>query len=162
MEKSNFQKVLSSFIIAILFIPLVFMGSNVFFPKYDWKDYGNFKDCYASIPPKESPEQNEELRREQQDCYREQEENRQAWEAEKRVYDSWKYVFIVSLCLIGLLAALIPSLAKNIKFGLFIGAAVSAFASTMIYFNTKSKLGFILLAVLFILSVFFINKERKE
>ncbi len=156
----NFHKIISSLIITILFIPLVFMGANVFFPKFD--SYNEFKPCYPPRPTGLTAERSIEFDEENRKCMEESEAKRKVWQEEKNQYDSWKYIFIVAVCLVALLAALFIPMAFNIKMGLFIGAAISAFASTLIYFGTKSKMGFALLVILFIIAIFFVNKERKK
>ena len=100
----NFHKIISSLIITILFIPLVFMGANVFFPKFD--SYNEFKPCYPPRPTGLTAERSIEFDEENRKCMEESEAKRKVWQEEKNQYDSWKYIFIVAVCLVALLAAL--------------------------------------------------------
>ncbi len=154
----NWHKALSSLAIIILFIPLVFMGANVFFPEYE--DYYPEKDCYASPKPvNAAPEIAEQWGQERQECTAQERTERQQWEEERRVYEGQKYIFVSIICLIAIIAALlIPN--AQIKWGLFIGAIVSAFFATLIYFRTKSIIGFLILVVLFILVIIFISRQK--
>ena len=156
----NWQKVLSSLLIVILFIPLVFMGANVFFPKYDYYEY---KRCVVEPRPIDATA--EEIKawdEANQKCQEESQKERQQWEESKRTYEGGKYIFIIVICLIASLAALYIPLKSSIKWGLFIGAVITAFIGTLTYFRTKSLIGFIILVILFIFTVIFINKQKNK
>ncbi|MBI1970974.1 hypothetical protein HYS47_04460 [Candidatus Woesearchaeota archaeon] len=161
----EWTKVLYALIITLLYIPLAFMGANVFFPKFDQFDYYQGKDCYAPMQramPDGKVSTEEQLAYDQRvrECNEAQEKERKAWEEKKRTYDSQKYIFIVAVNLVALLAAIFITLDTSILFGLFLGSTITTFFSTWIYFNTKSKIGFIVLVVIFIASVYFVNRQK--
>ena len=157
----DWQKVISSLLIIIIFIPLVFMGANVFFPKYD-EGFDDYQKCGIAPRPVESPEEAKAWDEAQQKCWEETEKERKAWEENKRAYDGMKYIFTITVCLIALIAALVLPLNSSIKWGFIIGSAISAFFSTLIYLRTKSVIGFIILVIVFIFVVIFINKQKNK
>lgn len=157
----NWKKVLYAVIVALLFLPLVFMGANVFFDEYPDRDYERDK-CYQPTPVKLEGEAAEQQRLEQNACLQKYEEERKEYHENKRVYDGWKYVFITVVSLIALLAAIFIPLDVSIVYGLFSGSVLATFFSTWIYFQSRSKIGFGLLVVIFILCVYFIDKQRKK
>ena len=157
----DWQKILSSLLIIILFIPMVFMGANVFFPDYD--DYYESKRC-VSIPriADATTEEMAEIEKENQECWEENNAEREKWEDAKRIYDGQKYVFIIIVCLIALIASLLIPLKSNVKWGFFVGAVITAFIGTIAYLRTKSLIGFIILVILFILVIIFISKQKQK
>ncbi len=158
-KPENVQKALSTLAIIILFIPLVFMGANVFFP--DYEDYYPGKNCYATPRPvNAAPGVAETWDKDRQDCMDQERTERQQWEEDRRVYEGQKYIFVSIVCLVAILAALLIPLNPQIKWGLFIGAIVSAFFATLIYFRTKSIIGFLILVILFILVIVFIGRQK--
>ena len=50
MKGTTWKIILFAAIIIILYIPLVFMGANIFFPKYDYTNYPMYNECYMSKP----------------------------------------------------------------------------------------------------------------
>src|SRR3989338_1927414 len=115
----KWNNVIFTIIVILLYVPLVFLGSNVFFPKYI--DYPAYNDCYGPKPA--GPEFNNETQR----CLEEQNVKMQDFQEEKRDYDSRKYLAIVlfNLVVIGLI--LFVKFNDSIIYGLFIGAALSTF-----------------------------------
>ncbi len=165
----NWSKILFTLIIALIFVPLAFMGANVFFPDYTGDHsyyYGN--DCYGKypmaqpvVPPANatSKELVQERARFDQ-CLEDEKNEREGFEQDKRAYDAQKYIFITVLCLIALVAAIFIKLADSVMLGLFLGSTVSTFVATWIYFDTKSKIGFGVLVLIFIAAVYFINRHK--
>lgn len=142
-------------IILLIYIPLVFMGANVFFPKYTGAEsYYSYEECNLPQPVGQEVKTNE--------CFREQEKNRIAFEKEKNNYNVRKYLFVVIFSLISLIVISLIKIEDVIKLGIFSGATISTFVSTLMYFNTKSKIGFSVLVLIFILVVYYINKNKKE
>ncbi|HIG95678.1 TPA: hypothetical protein HA249_02190 [Candidatus Woesearchaeota archaeon] len=169
----DWRKVLYAVIVLLLYIPMVYLGTNVFFTKYSWSNsYYRGDDCYLKYPypaqpaPEVRPEAKtlspqDGLYESRQKCTREEEEKRLAFEAEKRQYDGWKYVVLSIINLIAMLVAIFVPLDSSILYGLFSGAVLTTFTSTWIYFESRSKVGFGLLVLVFILCVGFIQKLRK-
>ncbi len=157
----DWQKILSSLLIVILFIPMVFMGANVFFPDYD--GYYDSKPCAAA--PRGVDVTDEEItqfEKENQACWNEMNSEREKWEEEQRIYNGQKYVFIIVVCLIALIASLLIPLKSNVKWGFFVGTVITAFIGTLSYLRTKSIIGFVILVILFILVIVFISKQKQK
>ncbi len=146
-------KVLLSLVVILLYIPLVFMGANVFFPEYTGSEsyFYAYKDC--GITKSEVYEQNET-------CVNEQQAEQNVYENAKAQYNGNKYIFIVGLNLLVLLIALFVTLDGSVLVGLFLGSTLTSFFSTWTYFDTKSKLGFGILFVIFFLTLYLITKKR--
>lgn len=157
----DWKKILYGIIVLLLYIPMVYLGANVFFTEYNWPDdYYRGKDCYLQYPnPVDARVDQSQVAREQ--CVRDEEKERQVFEKEKRTYDGWKYVVITLINLTVMLVAIFVPLDSSIIYGLFSGAVLTTFTSTWIYFASRSKIGFGLLVAIFILCVWFINKQRK-
>ncbi|MBI4158825.1 hypothetical protein HY500_01045 [Candidatus Woesearchaeota archaeon] len=152
----KFSKYIYTVIVLLIYIPLVFMGANVFFPKYTGAEsYYQPEECV--IPQQLGSIQDLKT----QECYKEQEKNRIAFEKEKNNYNVRKYLFVVIFSLISLLIISFIKTEEVIKLGIFSGATISTFVSTLIYFNTKSKVGFAVLVLIFILVIYYINKNKK-
>ncbi|RME77360.1 hypothetical protein D6774_04760 [Candidatus Woesearchaeota archaeon] len=151
----NWQSILYPSIIALLFIPLVFMGANVFFEEktYEWKD------CFY---PKPSENMTAQERAEQQACADQNRAEQERIDKENNTIRGYKYVFVTLASLIALLVALFAPVLDYVKNGLFMGAVLSSFFSTWTYFGSRSKVGFLILVVIFILSIWFINKTNKK
>lgn len=165
----QWTKLLYVLIIALIYVPMVFLGANVFFPKYTGADsyyHGPYQDCYQKYPYSERPDTLAEAERlkvaeDQQKCNEEFQKAQQAWEEEKRAYDSWKYVFIAFFNLIILMGALfIQKLDDSVILGLFVGSIIATFAATISYFQTNSRLGFGLLVLTFIAVVYFVHRKK--
>jgi len=152
----NWVKVLLSLVVILLYIPLVFMGANVFFPEYTGSEsyYSVYKSCYYETrDPQPLSVQNDT-------CFEEQQAEQKAYEDAKNKYDGNKYIFIVVLNLVVLLVALLISLDESVIIGLFLGSTLTSFFSTWTYFHTQSKIGFIILFVIFLVSIYFITKKK--
>ena len=147
----NWKPVVFTILVIILYVPLVFMGSNVFFPKYT--DNFPYKECYPRVEPINNTNQ-ENINK----CLDEQNVKQVQYEKEKRGYDGWKYLAIVLFNLVIVSLILFLNFNNEITYGLFIGATVATFIATLIYFNTRSKLGFLALVLVFVLSIYFITK----
>lgn len=158
----DWKSIIYSIIIILLYIPIVFMGANVLFPKYNDYNYYEGKHCYepAYYPRTEPPtaEQQQAI----DTCIKEENEDRKAYDEAKRKYDSWKYIFILSVNIVTLLALIAISLLTPIKIGLFAGIAISSFVSTMQYFQSKSIVGLALVVLVFIGTVLIIQKKIVE
>ena len=155
----DWRNVVYSLIIVLLYVPTVFLGANVFFPDYDgyFQEKGN---CYAARPLAEdvdSPEQ-----RLMDECWEEQNAERQIWEDEKKAYNSWKYIFIMGLNIVALILLVALGLMQSIKIGLFAGVAVSSFAATIGYFESKSLVGFVLVVMVLIGTILIMQKKWIE
>jgi len=156
MEK---VKLIYSLIIIILYIPLVFLGTNVFFSKYTGQDaYYPYEDCYGIRPVDKAQTINET--EEQQRCIKEQNKKQREFEKDKNSYNSRKYIGITIFNLIILIITLFLVLDSSILLGLFAGSTISTFISTIMYFATNSKIGFGVLVLLFITVIYIINKHR--
>lgn len=155
-------------IIVLLYIPMVFLGANVFFPEYTGANsyYRGFSDCYGKYPYPADPAKFSDVQRvalseQQRKCQEEQNLVQQRWEDDKLKYDGTKYVFISLFNLVVLLLAVfLPRLQDTVSMGLFIGSICATFGGTVRYFDTRSKLGFVVLVVTFFLMVFFINQKK--
>ncbi|HIH25425.1 MAG TPA: hypothetical protein HA226_01475 [Nanoarchaeota archaeon] len=159
MKGTTWKIILFAAIIIILYIPLVFMGANIFFPKYDYTNYPMYNECYMSKPMPVNGYDNttqEQINK----CQQEQNKIQQDYEKQKRTYDGWKYLSIVIFCLLTIGAALLLKLNDSVMYGLFLGATITTFASTIIYFTTRSKIGFAILVLIFITTIFFITKRK--
>src|SRR3989338_1003132 len=111
------KKWLFTFLVVLLYIPFVFMGANVFFPKYGPGDYfEGYNNCYPK-PVEVDKTLNAQQEAEIQECQRESEEKRITWENVKQKYESWKYFFITIVNLIAILAIVKINLDESIKMG---------------------------------------------
>ena len=151
----DWLKIVLSLVVILLYIPLVFMGANVFFPEYTGSDsyYYSYKACTLPADENGAYAQNDS-------CYEEQQAEQKAYEEAKAQYDGNKYIFIVVLNLIVLLIALFVSLDESVLIGLFLGSTLTSFFSTWTYFSTQSKIGFGVLALIFFITIFFITKKK--
>jgi len=164
----NWTKLLYVLIIILLYVPMVFVGANVFFPKYTGTEsyYQPYTDCYQKYPypPSEKitdESQNKQISEKQEQCQKEFQTKQQTWEQEKLKYEGTKYVFIALFNLIILLIALfLPKLQDSVTMGLFLGSIVATFGGTIRYFDTRSKIGFIVLVLTFFAMLFFINRKK--
>ncbi len=146
---------------------MVFLGANVFFPKYTGTDsyYNGYNDCYQKYPQpiteKTSVEEQQKIEKKQTDCQKEQHQTQQTWEQSKNQYEGMKYIFIIAFNFIILLIALfLPNLQDSVTMGLFLSSIVTTFGATMRYFDSKSKIGFIILVITFFLTLYFINRKK--
>jgi hypothetical protein len=152
-------------LVVLLYIPLVFIGVRTFLPDYtDYYIYDRgYKDCYMYQPYAEgvSVDEREKAQLLYDECYEEQQAAQQQWEEEKRNYDVWKYLVVLGIVLITLMLVVFVPFDDAIRVGLFVGSAISVFVATMQYFETESKLAFVLLVVVFGLVLFVIQKRGK-
>ncbi len=162
----NWTKLLYVLIIVLIYVPMVFLGANVFFPKYtgmnSYYDQAG-TDCYYKYPiptAKATPEEAAAINEKQQKCNEENQAAQKVWEKEKNTYDGWKYVFIALFNLAIILFALFVPMQDSIVMGLFLGSIVATFGATIGYFQTNSKIGFGVLVVTFFVMLFFINKKK--
>lgn len=153
----DWVKLLLSLVVILLYIPLVFMGANVFFPDYTGSEsyYSSYKDCGIT-----KGEGSTAVYEQNSTCYEEQQAQQKEFEQAKAKYDGNKYIFIVGLNLLVLLLALFVSFDESVLIGLFLGSTLTSFFSTWIYFATQSKIGFGILFLIFFLTLFFITKKR--
>ena len=164
----NWSKLLFVVMIVLLYIPMVFLGANVFFPQYTGQDsyyqYSPGKDCYTRYPiPTEKLTTEEEAARQvkMDACFTQQQEEQRAFDKAKNAYEGQKYTFIAIFNLIVLLIALVwVSLTDTIMMALFLGSVLATFIATMRFFDTNSKVGFGILVVTFFTALFFINRKR--
>ncbi|MAG47944.1 hypothetical protein CL617_05030 [archaeon] len=149
----DYKKTLPTLIVILLYIPLTFMAVNVFFTQ----DFDNFyDDCF--LPGRAVPQILEE-NPEKEILEKCNEEERTKFENEKKTYNGYKYLFIVSLALVTILASILIKNNEPIVLGLFLGAVITTFISTLRYLDTRSKLGFVVLLGIFILTLYFLNKN---
>jgi len=161
----DWQKLIYSAIIILVYIPLVFMGANVFFPEYTGAEahYRGYEDCLGKFPQfeRDTPEMTAEKRAEVEECQRKAESERIEFESAKLQYEGKKYAIIAGFNLAILLLALFVSFADAVVAGLFFGAVIATFGATVRYFDTKSKIGFLILVITFLIMLFFISKRAK-
>jgi len=165
----NWTKLLYVLIIALLYVPMVFLGANVFLPKYSGDDsyFRGYEECWQKYPTPvpEILTEKETIERdgERVACEQENRQKEAAWNSEKRGYESWKYVFIAGFNLMVLLLALfLPKLQDSVMMGLFVGSVIATFSSTIAYFNTNSRVGFGILVVTFFTVLYFINRKKES
>jgi len=158
----NWTKLLYVLIITILYVPMVFLGANVFFPKYTGSDswYQPTTDCYLKYQSRDPLTAEERTQLDQ--CLAEQRVAQQQWEEERRVYNGWKYFAITAFTLAILLFAIFVPLMDVVQMGLFFGSVVTAFIATVNYWDyARTPWGFILMLIVFFVVLFFINKRAK-
>ena len=154
----DFKRLLYALVILLLYVPMVFLGANVFFPKDDFHDKRDM-NCYEErAPVPVTGEVDVKL----QNCLDDQNEEWETARKEQRAYDAWKYLFIVLMNFVALAIILWVPLEQSILIGLFFGATFATFVATLVHFETKSRLGFSILVLLFVLVVTFIHKKGKE
>ncbi len=163
----NWTKLLYVLIIVLIYVPMVFLGANVFFPKYTGTDsyyQPDGFDCYQkyAYPEKPTSAESTAISEKQQQCQQEYLAGQRAWEEGKYAYEGWKYTFIALFNLaILLLALFLPKLQDSVTMGLFLGSIVSTFGATIRYFDTRSKIGFVVLVVTFFAMLYFINRKKE-
>jgi len=163
----NWRKLILVLIIVLLYVPMVFLGANVFFPEYTGMNsyYRGMENCYSKYP---YPEKLTETQRQTMDedltkCQQEYQQAQEDWEKNKLAYEGQKYVFITLFNLIILLLALfLPKLQQSISLGLFLGSIATTFGATLRYFDSRSKIGFIVLVITFAVTLFFIQKKKEN
>lgn len=161
----NWTKLLYGLIIALLFVPMVFLGANVFFPEYTGSDsyYQGTENCYLRYQPKANEQMTPEQIADQEACLEREKENQRVWEEGRKVYNGWKYFAITAFTLAMLLFAIFVPLMDVVRMGLFFGSVVTAFIATVSYWEyARTPLGFGLMVVLFFVVLFYINKRAKD
>lgn len=153
-KESKWSGILYPVIIALLFIPLAFMGANVFFEEEQY----NWDNCYYPKAVASEPTQTE--LDEQERCNKENQVEQERVNDANKIVQGYKYVFVTILSLIALLVALFVPVVSYIKQGLFLGAVLTAFFSTWTYFQARSKIGFVILVGIFVLSLGHINRKK--
>lgn len=155
MLKQNWKKVIFAIAIALLYIPMVYLGINTFFPDTPTDR------CYEAVPvPRCLPEdegclQKEQLSsKERQDCYDKQQQ-------EKREYEGKKYIVLMIICLLTSLIML-TKIEQSVIYGLFFGVVITAFTGTIRYIDSKSMIGFFLMVALFLIIILFVQRFRKK
>jgi hypothetical protein len=153
--KSNW--IVFAIAITLIFVPMVFLGVNTFFPKEPNGSECNYitpmKSCTINATDACLKEQ-EAANQKSMECYNRLEE-------ERTRYDGLKYITIMVICLIASFVML-TRLDKSILYGLFAGVVLSAFIGTIRYISARSILGFGLLVLLFIVVIYFIQRDRKK
>ena len=97
------------------------------------------------------------------ECLVVQREAQKAWDAEHKVYNGWKYAAITGFNLIILLIAVMITFQEAVVMGLFFGTVATAFIATVSYWDyARTKLGFVLMLVVFFVVLFFVNKRQKS
>ena len=167
----NWTKFLYMLMIVLLYVPMVFLGANVFFPEYTGTNayyQGPYTDCYGKYPypaevEKLSVAERTVMDENQRKCNEEYQKEQQKFELAKYSYEGMKYVFVSLFNLaILLLALFLPKLQDSVTMGLFMGSIAATFGATVRYFDTKSKLGFIILVVTFFAMLYFINRKKEN
>src|SRR3989338_2976277 len=97
----NWTKLLYVLIIVLLYIPMVFLGANVFFPQYTGTDsyFHGYTDCYQKYPYPADPDKATTVQRaaideNQRACQEEYNKAQQEWEQARLKYEGMKYIFI--------------------------------------------------------------------
>jgi hypothetical protein len=168
---ANWIKLLYVLIIALLYVPMVFLGANVFFPKFTGTEdsFRGTQECYAQYPPNAqlTEAQQKSMTAEQEAktnaCLATQRVAEQAWNEERNVYNGWKYSLITGFNLVILVLAMLLPLADAVLMGVFIGTVVTAFAATVSYWDyARTKIGFILMVVTFFVVLYLVNRQAKK
>ncbi|HLD79500.1 MAG TPA: hypothetical protein VJA18_02985 [Candidatus Nanoarchaeia archaeon] len=167
----NWTKLLYMLMIVLLYVPMVFLGANVFFPEYTGTNsyyHGPYTDCYGKHPYPADPDklttpERAVIDENQRKCNEEFQKAQEEFEQGKLSYEGRKYVFI-SLFNLGilLLALFLPKLQDSVTMGLFMGSIAATFGGTVRYFDTKSKIGFAILVVTFCAVLYFINRKKEN
>ena len=165
----NWTKLWYVLIIVLLYVPMVFLGANVFFPEYTGTNryyQGPYMDCYQKYPYPANPEAVGDKERllideNQRKCNEEFQKAQEQWEQDRLAYEGQKYVFASLFNLLVLLLALfLPRLQDSVSMGLFLGSIAATFGGTIRYFDSRSKMGFIVLVITFFIMLYFINKKK--
>jgi hypothetical protein len=168
---ANWIKLLYVLVIALLYVPMVFLGANVFFPKFTGTEsyFRGTEECYPQYPPsaKMTAEEQQVSTAAQQasinECLARARVAEQAWNEERNVYNGWKYSLITGFNLVILVLAILLPLTDAVLMGVFIGTVVTAFAATVSYWDyARTKLGFVLMLVTFFVVLWIVNKQAKK
>ena len=167
----NWTKLLYVLMIVLLYVPMVFLGANVFSPEYTGTNayyHSQYTDCYGKFPypadaDKLSVSERAVIDENQRKCNEDFQKAQEEFEQAKLSYEGRKYVFI-SLFNLGilLLALFLPKLQDSVTMGLFMGSIAATFGGTVRYFDTKSKIGFLVLVITFFAMLYFINRKKEN
>ncbi len=166
----NWIKLLYVLVIALLYVPMAFLGANVFFPKFTGTEsyFRGTEECYPRYGPSEklSPVEQQTVAEAQQEkinaCLTVQRELEKKWNEERSIYNGWKYAAITAFNLVILFLIIFITFQDAVVTGIFFGTVVTAFAATVSYWEyARTKIGFILMLVTFFVVLFFINKRQK-
>ncbi len=167
----DWVKLLYVLVIALLYVPMVFLGANVFFPKFTGTEsyFRGTEECYPRYPISEklAPPEQQQLADEQQaktnECLARMRVEEQKWNEERNVYNGWKYAAITAFNLIILIVALFLPWQDAVLMGLFFGTVVTAFSATVSYWEyARTKLGFILMLATFFVVLYVVNKRTQK
>ena len=156
--------------IVLLYVPMVFLGANVFFPEYTVTNsyYHGYTDCYGKYPYPANPDkltiaERSVIDENQRKCNEDFQKAQEEFEQVILSYEGRKYVFI-SLFTLGilLLALFLPKLQDSVTMGLFMGSIAATFGGTVRYFDSRSKMGFAVLVVTFFAMLYFINRKKEN
>ena len=146
----DWKKIVFAIAICLLYIPMVFMAVNTFFPETPKNTCRNFYPVDKNMTVLQSEQYNQDM----QEC----EEN---YDEQRTKYDGWKFIVIMIINIIAALFMLMK-LDKSIIFGLFFGIVITAFTATINYMESRSIIGFALLVFLFGLIIYFVNRMSKN
>ncbi len=167
----DWKKILYVLVIALLYVPMVFLGANVFFPQYTGTDswHQPSENCYPPYPisekltPVEQQEMSDAQLKAQNECNTRMRAEEKIWNDARAEYNGNKYAGIIGFNLLILLIAIFVPWMEVVRIGLFFGAVVTAFGATVSYWDyARSKLGFTLMVVVFFVVLWFINKWAKS
>ena len=144
---TNWKHIVFTLAITFLFVPMVYLGVNTFFPE------SPSNTCYEKVPRPEA-EFSEEHAIQMREC-------QDNWQKERTKHDGGKYITIIIICILASLVMLVP-LDKSITYGLFLGVVVTAFTGTIRYLDSRSKAGFVLMVFLFGMVIYFIHRTASQ
>jgi hypothetical protein len=168
---ANWMKLLYVLVIALLYVPMVFLGANVFFPKFTGTEsyFRGTEECYPRYAPSEklAPAEQQRIADEQQEkinaCLAEQRVLEQQWNEERSVYNGWKYAAITGFNLAILLLIIFIVFSDAVTMGVFFGTVATAFAATVSYWEyARTKVGFLLMLATFFVVLFIVNNRAKQ
>jgi hypothetical protein len=149
----SWKKTFFGLAICLLYIPMVFMAVNTFFPKIS--DNACYESSYSYPVPEKLNETEMALREaKMRECYK-------LFEAEQIKYDGWKLILIMIINIVAA-SVILLNLEKSVRYGLFFGIVITAFAATIRYINSRSIPGFVLLVFLFGFIIYLVNLWKKD
>jgi hypothetical protein len=147
----DWKKIVFALAITLLYIPMVFMAVNTFFPDTPQNT------CYAIRPALPERNQTQEYEQSMQELRQCEADYRQL----QQQYHGWKFITIMIINIITA-GIMITKLDKSIIYGLFFGVVITAFTATIRYMDSHSIPGFILLVILFGIVIYFVNAMRNK
>lgn len=161
----NWIKLLYVLVITLLYVPMVFLGANVFFPEYTGSDsyFRGYEKCGGPrFSPVEAPEQREMDQEAYEKCMEDNRAQEKAWNDARAEYNGMKYAAITGFNLLILLIIIFITLADAVTMGIFFGTVVTAFGATVSYWEyARTKMGFILMLITFFVVLFVVNKRAR-